>query len=254
MSANPAVKLLIVDDHPLFRQGVRAALSTCRDIVVVGEASSGEEALEWMNAAPPNLEPNAVVVDLNLPGMNGLELTRQLRLNYPGTGIVVLSIYESDEQAFNALRAGASAYRSKDVHPDELANILRRVARGEYVINDVVLDDPKVAGRVLSQFRNLPNNVTSLQGTEFPLFTPLSDREIEVLERIAAGGSNREIAEALHISTQTVKNHISSILRKLSLNDRTQAVLYALRRGWIEAPGAIRSEPPSPDAGDDEDE
>lgn len=254
MSANPAVKLLIVDDHPLFRQGVRAALSTCRDIVVVGEASSGEEALEWMNAAPPNLEPNAVVVDLNLPGMNGLELTRQLRLNYPSMGIVVLSIYESDEQAFNALRAGASAYRSKDVHPDELADVLRRVARGEYVINDVVLDDPKVAGRVLSQFRNLPNNMTSLQGTEFPLFTPLSDREIEVLERIAAGGSNREIAEALHISTQTVKNHISSILRKLSLNDRTQAVLYALRRGWIEAPGTIRNEPPSPDSGDDEDE
>lgn len=254
MSANPAVKLLIVDDHPLFRQGVRAALSICRDIVVVGEASSGEEALEWMNAAPPNLEPNAVVVDLNLPGMNGLELTRQLRLNYPGAGIVVLSVYESDEQAFNALRAGASAYRSKDVHPDELANVLRRVARGEYVINDVVLDDPKVAGRVLSQFRNLPQDMTSLQETEFPLFTPLSDREIEVLERIAAGGSNRDIAEALHISTQTVKNHISSILRKLSLNDRTQAVLYALRRGWIEAPGTIRSEPPSSDAEDEENE
>lgn len=254
MSANPAVKLLIVDDHPLFRQGVRAALSVCRDIVVVGEASSGEEALEWMNNAPPNLEPNAVVVDLNLPGMNGLELTRQLRLNYPGAGIVVLSVYESDEQAFNALRAGASAYRSKDVHPDELANVLRRVARGEYVINDVVLDDPKVAGRVLSQFRNLPQDVTNLPEIEFPLFTPLSDREIEVLERIAAGGSNRDIAEALHISTQTVKNHISSILRKLSLNDRTQAVLYALRRGWIEAPGTFRSEPPSSDAGDDEDE
>ncbi|MCS6841341.1 MAG: response regulator transcription factor [Roseiflexus sp.] len=251
MSANPAVKLLIVDDHPLFRQGVRAALSTYRDIVVVGEASSGEEALEWMNAAPPNQEPNAVVVDLNLPGMSGLELTRQLRLNYPGVGIVVLSVYESDEQAFNALRAGASAYRSKDVHPDELADVLRRVARGEYVINDVVLDDPKVAGRVLSQFRNLPHDVTTLQGAEFPLFTPLSDREIEVLERIAAGGSNREIAEALHISTQTVKNHISSILRKLSLNDRTQAVLYALRRGWIEAPGTTRSEPSASNARED---
>ncbi|MFQ3680862.1 response regulator [Roseiflexus sp.] len=254
MSANPAVKLLIVDDHPLFRQGVRAALSMCRDIVVVGEASSGEEALEWMNNAAPNLEPNAVVVDLNLPGISGLELTRQLRLNYPGAGVVVLSVYESDEQAFNALRAGASAYRSKDVHPDELADVLRRVARGEYVINDVVLDDPKVAGRVLSQFRNLPQDMTNLQEIEFPLFTPLSDREIEVLERIAAGGSNREIAEALHISTQTVKNHISSILRKLSLNDRTQAVLYALRRGWIEAPGTIRSEPPSSDVEDDDED
>lgn len=252
MSVNPPVKLLIVDDHPLFRQGVRAALSTYHDITVVGEASSGEEALAWMNAAPPNQEPNTVVVDLNLPGMNGLELTRQLRLNYPGVGIVVLSVYESDEQAFNALRVGASAYRSKDVNPAELAQVLRRVARGEYVINDVVLDDPKVAGRVLSQFRNLPQDLTNMPESEFPLFTPLSDREIEVLERIAAGGSNREIAEALHISTQTVKNHISSILRKLSLNDRTQAVLYALRRGWIEAPGAIRSGPPSSNTESDE--
>jgi Response regulator containing a CheY-like receiver domain and an HTH DNA-binding domain len=150
-------------------------------------------------------------------------------------------------------RAGASAYRSKDVNPAELAQVLRRVARGEYVINDVVLDDPKVARRVLSQFRNLPQDLTNMPEVEFPLFTPLSDREIEVLERIAAGGSNREIAEALHISTQTVKNHISSILRKLSLNDRTQAVIYALRRGWIEAPGTIRSGPPSSDTSDTED-
>lgn len=252
MPPNVAVKLLIVDDHPLFRQGVRAALSAYDEITVVGEASSGEEALVWMDAAPPNKEPNAVLVDLNLPGMNGLELTRQLRLQYPGAGIVVLSIYESDDQAFNALRAGASAYRSKEVNPKELADVLRRVARGEYVINDVVLDEPKVASRVLSQFRSLPQDVAALPESDFPLFTPLSDREIEVLERIAAGGSNREIAEALHISTQTVKNHISSILRKLSLNDRTQAVLYALRRGWIDTPETIRGG--GPPAVDDDDE
>lgn len=252
MPPNVAVKLLIVDDHPLFRQGVRAALSAYDEITVVGEASSGEEALVWMEAAPPNKEPNAVLVDLNLPGMNGLELTRQLRLQYPGAGIVVLSIYESDDQAFNALRAGASAYRSKEVNPKELADVLRRVARGEYVINDVVLDEPKVASRVLSQFRSLPQDVAALPESDFPLFTPLSDREIEVLERIAAGGSNREIAEALHISTQTVKNHISSILRKLSLNDRTQAVLYALRRGWIDTPETIRGG--GPPVADDDDE
>jgi DNA-binding NarL/FixJ family response regulator len=108
------------------------------------------------------------------------------------------------------------------------------------VINDVVLEEPKVASRLLSQFRNLPQDLSSAPDQDFPLFTPLSDREIEVLERIAAGGSNKEIADTLKISTQTVKNHISSILRKLSLNDRTQAVLYALRRGWIEAPGEIK--------------
>lgn len=235
-----SVKLLIVDDHPLFRQGVRAALSVYDDIHVVAEAPTGEAALEWVAAAPPNQEPNAALVDLNLPGMSGLELTRQLRHAYPSIGVVMLSIYESDDQAFNALRAGAAAYRSKDINPKDLADILKRVARGEYVINDVVLDEPKVASRVLSQFRSLPQDVTSMPDADFPLFTPLSDREIEVLERIAAGGSNKEIAEALGISTQTVKNHISSILRKLSLNDRTQAVLYALRRGWIDTPETIR--------------
>jgi DNA-binding NarL/FixJ family response regulator len=247
------VKLLIVDDHPLFRQGVRAALSIYDDVNVVAEAPSGEDALQWMRGAPPNQEPNAVLVDLNLPGMSGLELTRQLRHSYPGTGVVMLSIYESDDQAFNALRAGAAAYRSKDINPKDLADVLRRVARGEYVINDVVLDEPKVASRVLSQFRNLPQDVASVPDADFPLFTPLSDREIEVLERIAGGGSNREIAEALGISTQTVKNHISSILRKLSLNDRTQAVLYALRRGWIETPDTLKGgPPPAPAAEDDE--
>ncbi len=243
MPPNLSVKLLIVDDHPLFRQGVRAALSVHDDITVVAEASSGEEALQWIESAPPNQEPNAVLVDLNLPGMSGLELTRQLRHSYPNVGVVMLSIYESDDQAFNALRAGAAAYRSKDINPKDLADVLRRVARGEYVINDVVLDEPKVASRVLSQFRNLPQDVSALPDADFPLFTPLSDREIEVLERIAAGGSNREIAETLGISTQTVKNHISSILRKLSLNDRTQAVLYALRRGWIDTPETIKGGP-----------
>ncbi|HWQ14986.1 MAG TPA: response regulator transcription factor [Roseiflexaceae bacterium] len=252
MPPNLSVKLMIVDDHPLFRQGVRAALSAYSEIHVVAEASSGEEALQWIGSAPPNQEPNAALVDLNLPGMSGLELTRQLRHAYPGVGVVMLSIYESDDQAFNALRAGAAAYRSKDINPKDLAEVLRRVARGEYVINDVVLDEPRVASRLLSQFRNLPqDNISSLPDADFPLFTPLSDREIEVLERIAAGGSNREIAETLGISTQTVKNHISSILRKLSLNDRTQAVLYALRRGWIDTPETIRGgAQPSP--GDDE--
>jgi DNA-binding NarL/FixJ family response regulator len=150
----------------------------------------------------------------------------------------MLSIHEGDEHAFNALQAGAADYRSKDINPKDLADILRRVARGEYVINDVV-EKPKVASRLLSQFRSLPIDYSSPEA-EFALFQPLSDREIEVLERIAAGGSNKEIADILGISTQTVKNHISSILRKLSLNDRTQAVLYALRRGWIETPDTIR--------------
>lgn len=238
MPPNLSVKLLIVDDHPLFRQGVRSALSIYEDIEIVADASSGEEAIAWLTAAPPNREPSVVLVDLNLPGISGLELTRHLRHQYPSLGVVMLSIHEGDEHAFNALQAGAADYRSKDINPKDLADILRRVARGEYVINDVV-EKPKVASRLLSQFRSLPIDYASPEA-EFSLFQPLSDREIEVLERIAAGGSNKEIADILGISTQTVKNHISSILRKLSLNDRTQAVLYALRRGWIGTPDTIR--------------
>ena len=243
MPFNVAVRLLIVDDHPLFRQGVRFALAQYDDISIVFEAASAEDALDWLNMTSPNQEPNVILCDLNLPGISGLDITRQLRQLYPSCGVVMLSIHENDEQAFNALQAGAAAYRSKEINPKDLADIIRRVARGEYVINDVVLDEPKVASRLLSQFRNLPQDVSTTPDADFPLFTPLSDREIEVLERIAQGGSNKEIADHLGISTQTVKNHISSILRKLSLNDRTQAVLYALRRGWIETPEAINREP-----------
>ena len=246
MPPHLSIKLLIVDDHPLFRQGVRSALSAYDDIDVVADQPSGEDALAWLITTPPNREPNVALVDLNLPGISGIELTRQLRHQYPSLGVVILSIHEGDEHEFNALEAGAADYRSKDVHPKELADVIRRVARGEYVINDMV-EKPKVASRLLSQFRSLATGY-DLADPDFLLYNKLSDREIEVLERIAAGGSNKEIADTLGISTQTVKNHISSILRKLSLNDRTQAVIMALRRGWIEAPDEIRNSAPNPDA------
>ncbi len=227
-----SINLLIVDDHPLFRQGVRWSLNDEQDISVVGESASAEDALEFMNVTPPDV----VLVDLNLPGMDGLELTRLVHRTYPSVGVIMLSMHESDEQAFNALRAGAAAYYSKEIQPANLAQSIRRVARGEYVINEVMFDEPKIAARILNQFRDISRGVQTSDETNFALFSPLSDREIEVLDKIAAGSSNKEIADGLGISTQTVKNHISSILRKLSLNDRTQAVIYALRRGWIETP------------------
>ncbi len=132
MPPNITVKLLIIDDHPLFRQGVRWTLSSESEVYVVGEASSAEEALEWLGNIPSSQEPNVILVDLNLPQMSGLDCTRNLRRQYPNIGVVMLSIHENDEQAFNALQAGAAAYRSKDIKPSELVDILRRVARGEY--------------------------------------------------------------------------------------------------------------------------
>jgi two-component system, NarL family, response regulator DegU len=229
------INLLIVDDHPLFRQGVRYSLQEEYDIKVVGDAASAEEALQFIVASPPDV----MLIDINLPGMDGLELTRHIHRTYPSLGVVVLSMHENDEQAFNALRAGAAAYYSKEISSVNLAQVVRRVARGEYVINDVMFEEPKVAQRILSQFRDINRGVTTDADVDFTLFSPLSDREIEVLEKIANGSSNKEIADTLNISTQTVKNHISSILRKLSLNDRTQAVIYALRRGWIDAPTSL---------------
>ncbi len=226
------INILIVDDHPLFRQGIRFSLHDEHDVKVVGDVSTSDEALEFIDVTPPDV----ILIDLNLPRTDGLELTRSIRRTYPGLGVIVLSQHESDEQAFNALRAGAAAYYSKEIAPAQLAQAIRRVARGEYVINDVMFDEPKVAQRILTQFRDMNRDVVTEAEVDFSLFSPLSEREIEVLEKIAGGSSNKEIADALGISTQTVKNHISSILRKLSLNDRTQAVIYALRRGWIDTP------------------
>jgi two-component system, NarL family, response regulator DegU len=226
------INLLIVDDHPLFRQGVRWSLNDEQDIKVIGDMATAEEALEFVSLSPPDV----MLVDVDLPQMTGIELTRRLHRTYPNLGVIVLSTHENDEQAFNALRAGASAYYSKEIHPSQLAHSIRRVARGEYVINEVMFDEPKVAERILKQFRDQNRDVEASDEVNFAVFSPLSEREIEVLDKIAAGSSNKEIADSLRISTQTVKNHISSILRKLSLNDRTQAVIFALRRGWIETP------------------
>ncbi len=245
-----SIKLLVVDDHPLFRQGVRWSMQKERDIKVVGDVASGEAALKFLGAASPDV----MLVDLNLPQMDGLELTRRVRRTYPRIGVIVLSTHESDEYAFNALRAGAAAYHSKEVDRAQLAQSIRRVARGEYVINEVMFDEPKVAERILTQFRDMNRDVTTAQEGDFMPFSPLSEREIAVLEGIANGLNNREIAGQLGLSTQTVKNHISSILRKLSLNDRTQAVIYALRRGWIDTPEEHIGGANSPSEGNGEDQ
>ena len=216
--------IMLVDDHILFRQGVRHALESEPDFEIVGEAADGGEAIQLARV----LSPDIILMDVNMPVVDGLEVTRRLRMNLPRTAVIVLSAYDDDEQLFQSIKVGASAYFPKDVHPDDLAEGIRRVGKGEYIINDSLLSRPLLAARVLQQFRQMAS------GSEVePFFAPLSPREMEILECIAKGSSNKEIARELKISDQTVKNHITSILRKLNVNDRTEAAVYALRHGWI---------------------
>lgn len=230
------VRVLIVDDHPLFRQGVRWNLEAAQDIEVVGEAENGQEAIKLSD----RFVPDVVLVDINLPGLNGLEVARVIKRHHPRVGIIVLSVYEDDEQLFQAIKVGAAAYLSKDVSPQELIDIINQVARGAYLINDRVMAKPHVATRILSQFRE---QAASDDDHISSLFAPLTSREIEILDCIARGLSNKEIASDLNISSQTVKNHITSILKKLQVDDRTRAVMFAIKQGWIRMgyPGAVGS-------------
>ena len=171
-------------------------------------------------------------MDLSLPAPGGIEATQRIKRELPACGIILLAVSEDEDALFDAIKAGAAAFILKDVRPDDLVTLIRRVSIGEYPINDQVFAQPAVASRVLTEFREL-----AVYGQEAaPIFAPLSPREVQILDNIAQGMTNKQVAYALTISEQTVKNHMSSILRKLSVNDRTQAVVYAMRQGWIRMP------------------
>ncbi len=219
------IRIMIVDDHPLFRQGLRRIIEREEDLEVVREAADGQEALELAQ----ELAPDVILMDINLPTMNGLQVTRQLKNNQLDTAVIILTAYHDDEQQFQAMKTGANAYYPKEVTPDELTQAIRRVNEGSIIFGDSVLDEPEAAAWLLKQFERQETVFDSMEQT----FVPLSAREMEILQQIARGLSNKEIAHVLGISRQTVKNHMTSILRKLAVNDRTQAAIYALRRGWI---------------------
>jgi DNA-binding NarL/FixJ family response regulator len=222
----PKIRVMIVDDHPLFRAGLRRALEMEPDVVIEDEAVNGQEAVEKAGAS----KPQVVLMDVNLPVRNGLQATRELTASHHDIAVIILTAYHDDEQMLHALRAGAAAYFPKDVDPQVLIRAVREVSKGNYVVNDAILAKPQVATWLLNQFEQMP--ITGTEGAEFA-FQPLSSREMEILTCITRGKSNKEIAQQLGISRQTVKNHMTSILRKLAVNDRTQAAVYALRRGWI---------------------
>jgi len=224
MSEN-AIRIMIVEDHPLFRQGLRRVLEMEGDLQVIAEVEDGEQAI----ANAFKLQPEVILMDINLPKINGLQATRQITSTLEQTRVIVLTAYHDDEQLFHALKAGAAAYYPKNVDPQTLISAVRAVAEGNYVIGEEVMAKPQVASWLIRQFEEL----AVFDESPGEMFAPLSAREMTILQLIARGASNKEIARELHISRQTVKNHMSSILRKLAVNDRTQAAVLALRRGWI---------------------
>lgn len=226
VTASPKIRVMIVDDHPLFRAGLRRVLELEAGLEIVGEAANGQDALTQARA----LKPQVILMDVNLPNLNGLQVTRELTSARQDVAVIVLTAYHDDEQMLHAIRAGGSAYFPKDVDPQELIRAIHQVSQGNYVLNDAVLAKPQVASWLLNQFEQMPT--AGIEGAELA-FQPLSTREMEILTCITHGKSNKEIAQQLGISRQTVKNHMTSILRKLAVNDRTQAAVYALKRGWI---------------------
>lgn len=216
-------RILVVDDHPLFRDGLRLVIASDPSLTLVGTAGTAEEAFNLVEQTLPDI----VLCDINLPGVDGLELARRLHRLYPQLRVIMVTLHMDEARVLDAVRAGAAAFLTKDGSGEELLATIRRVGRGEYPINDRVLDSPRVARHLLDQFRNLNTPEVA------EIFSPLTPRELEILQAVAGGQSNKEIARLLHISDQTVKNHITAILRKLAVNDRTQAVMQALRHGWI---------------------
>jgi DNA-binding NarL/FixJ family response regulator len=224
-------RILIVDDHPLFRQGLCRLIEEGGGFSVVAEASNGHEAIRQADIHRPDI----TMIDVQLPGVTGLNIARILKKQHPTMRIVILSMYIDDDRLFEAVRVGASAFLTKDLEGAELIRSLEQVAMGEQIINIAVLSRPDLARRVLTEFRHLTGEGDPIdRPVSGHQRLPLSVREIEVLDCVAQGLSNKEIADALYITEQTVKNHMTSVLRKLSVDDRVQAVLCAVKNGWIE--------------------
>lgn len=219
------IRILVVDDHPLFRQGVIDTISLEPDFLVVGEATNGEEGLNLIR----ELLPDVAIVDVNLPGINGQQVTQQSVQEKLPSRIILLTAYDDSEQKLHAMKVGAAAYCVKDVQPETLAETVRKVAAGSYVIGEEVLNAEELETWLQPESENERSFYSELGEP----YEPLSKREMEVLAQLTRGLSNKEIATELGISHQTVKNHVTSILRKLGVEDRTQATLYALRRGWV---------------------
>ncbi len=220
------ISVMIVDDHPIMREGLRNILQTQDDISVIAEGEKGPQALELAR----DLQPDVVLLDINIPELNGIQVASKLKAERSKIAVVLLTAYDDDEQVLHAMRAGASAYCPKDIEPERLLNVIRQVAKGNYIIRDKVYNERGVQDWINTTVEALSGTYVVDSGEHF---VPLSPREMEILRCVTRGLSNKEIATELGISHQTVKNHMTSILDKLNVEDRTQAAVYALQRGWV---------------------
>lgn len=210
-----SIRVLIADDHPLFREGMHGRLDRVPDIEVVGEAASGDEAVELAQ----NLEPDVILMDIKMPGTNGIEATREIQRARPQTGVLMLTMFEDDDSVFTAMRAGAKGYLLKNSGGEEIVHAIWAVASGEAVFG------PGVAERIMSFF-STPRPTVPQRA-----FPELTEREEEILSLVAEGKSNQEISRQLFVSLKTVRNHVSNILLKLQVADRAQAVIRAREAG-----------------------
>ena len=221
------IVVTIVDKQALFRVGVRHALSQQPDFEVFDSAPN-ENPIALIEANPPDV----LLLDIDYPSLSGLELARKIALHCPTTKVIILTYKPDDKQLFEIIKVGAVDYLDKSITAEELTKSIRQVARGEYPINDSVLARPKLAEHLLKQFRSTHNINGKTMDT---IVVSLTSRETQILNYIANGNSNKQIAYILQISEQTIKNHVSNILRKLNANDRAHAVVLAIRYGWISA-------------------
>jgi len=213
------IKLIIADDHKLFREGLKALLSVTDDIEVIGEAEDGDSVLKRCSLQQPDI----ILMDINMPGLNGIQATQTILEKYPQIGIIMLTMLEDDTSIFNAMRAGARGYLLKGADPNEVLSVIRAVAEGQ------ALFGPAIAARVLGYFKALSTNLNPNQ-TLAP-FPELTERELEVLRLISQGLNNQEIAQKLFLSPKTVRNHITNIFSKLQVADRAQAIVRARKAG-----------------------
>jgi DNA-binding NarL/FixJ family response regulator len=216
-----AIRVLLVDDQALFREGLETLLSVHKDIQVVGQACNGQEAVE----VATKVRPDVVLMDVRMPVLDGVAATRRLKEAVPQCRVIVLTTFDDDEYVFDALRTGAAGYLLKDVASERLVEAIRATARGESIL------EPSVAAKVIAEFTRVSSLVPAAQMEQ--LVEPLSERELEILALIARGGSNKEIAGQLFIAEGTVKNHVTHILGKLGVRDRTQAALKARELGLL---------------------